>query len=199
MAQHILLELDYLKLLRRRKHWNIYFTLATNSPTDPSKMLVTALPGGGTIKMTKGSDNAIHFVPEGDEGGSGLFVFRHEMPIDHSVQVRLWVMQSRKALKEVGKVLEGISGFLSKSTGVTDILSGLGVTQPWITAEKVINKGIGGVGSALDKTGDRNLGFINMDEHFGDIYDKDPERDYHGKVSTGYAEIGWTWRVFNTQ
>ncbi|MBX2877442.1 MAG: hypothetical protein KTR30_35300 [Saprospiraceae bacterium] len=195
MAKQILLQIDYLKILRRRKHWNIYFTIATTSPNDPTKMVITALPENGTLKMTSNTNNELHFVPEGDAGGNGLFVFQHDMPAMYSTQVRLWVMQSRKAIHEVGNILHDISNFLSGSEEIRESSTNKGVKQPWLTAAKIANQGIGGVGSALSKLDDRDLGFVNMDEHFGHHYDQNFEQDYHNQVSTGYAEIGWTWQL----
>ncbi len=71
----------------------------------------------------------------------------------------------------------------------------LGAANKWLFAGKAANQGIGGIGNALSKISDRNMGFVNMDEHFDTAILKDGERDYHNTLSTGFAEIGWTWKV----
>lgn len=197
MAKQIYLQLDYLKILKHRKHWNIYFLVAATSPTDPTKMAITTIPSnkdGNIIKLTKHSDNEIHFVPEGDDGGSGLFVLQQGMPADFSFQVRIWVMQSRRSTREIGNVIKDIGSFLTQNDGIQAVESKFGI-KDWLIADKAINEGIGGIGNALVNIKDRNLGFVNLDEYFGHAFDNDPEKDFHNKVSTGFAELGWTWMV----
>lgn len=197
MAKNILLQLDYLKINSKRKHWNIYFTVAITDPSDPTKMAVTTFPQSGTINLKKNSNNEIHFEPEGDDGGSGLFVFQHPMPTTGSTQVRVWVMQSRKPLQGVGHILEDIGSFMTQNNGISKLVDKSHVKQPWLLAEKAANAGIGGIGKALANIKDRKLGFVNMDEHFGHTFDSNPEKDFHNTLSTGMGEIGWTWQVLD--
>lgn len=198
MAKEILLQIDYLKINRYRKHWNIYFILATSDPTNVDKMMITTLPDGDnapTIALRHSSNNEIHFRPEGVEGGDGLFVLKHAMPTDYNAKARLWVMHSRKSLKSVGTILTDISNFMGQVDGIVSNI-GVAMTQPWLIAEKAANKGIGGVGAAIDQLPNtRNLGFVNLDEHFGHEFDKTGERDASNRLSTAYAEVGWTWEV----
>lgn len=199
MKIEVTLQLDYLKLHKTRKHWNLYFVFATSDPNNPGKMMLTTLPAGAdapTIKMTHAAHNEIHFQPKGASDGDGMFIFKRDMPDDCSVQARLWMMQSRKSLKAVSTILKDISSFLGAADNIVTKAGGLGIPQPWLVAEKAANKGIGGVSTALaNLDGGRNLGFVNLDEHFGAEYDKDAERDFSNTLSTGFAEIGWTWSV----
>jgi len=198
MTKEILLQLDYLKISKKRMHWNIYFVLATSDPNDSSKMMITTLPGGKnapSITIRKSSNNEVHFRPEGENSGDGLLVFRHPMPTDFHAQARLWVMHARKSLPEVGAILKDISNFMTQTD---DIVSKVGapISNTWLIAEKAANKGIGGVSAAIEQLPDhRNLGFVNLGEHFGPEFDKTPDQDMHNTLSTGYAEVGWTWEV----
>ncbi|MEQ9300911.1 MAG: hypothetical protein RIF33_20220 [Cyclobacteriaceae bacterium] len=56
-------------------------------------------------------------------------------------------------------------------------------------------KGIGAVGSALSKIKDRQLGFVNMDEHFNGDGEEDEELERKNRLSTGFGEVGWSWVV----
>ena len=150
-----------------------------------------------TIQLRKGSNNEIHFQPEGDKDGSGLIMLQRAMPADYSVQMRLWLMQTRNLTRSLGTILTDISNMLPGGSADTSGAS-LGGSSKWLYPEKIANQGIGGIGSALSKISDKNMGFVNMDEHFDADIIKDGERDYHNTLSTGFAEIGWTWKVETT-
>lgn len=68
----------------------------------------------------------------------------------------------------------------------------MGATNPWVS---VGVKGIGKVGTALSKIKDRQLGFINLDEHFNSDGEADEELERKNKLSTGFGEVGWSWVV----
>ncbi len=197
--QQVILEIDYLKINRRRHNWNLYFVAATGDPSDSTKMAVTTIGGFDAkhpIKLRKGSDNQIHFQAEGDQGSNGLIIFQSPIPADYSVQMRFWLMQTRSFSRTLGTALSDISQFISANDGVSTLESDMGINSKWLFAGKSANQGIGGVGKALSQISDRNMGFVNMDEHFDAAILKDGERDYHNNFSTGFAEIGWTWKVF---
>ena len=200
MAQQILLEIDSLKMLRHRRRWNLYFLVATGDPEDTSKMAITTLSGfdaNNPITLRPPAHNEIHFAPENQAGASGLIAMQRAMPADYSVQCRLWLMQTRSEIVEVGHILKSISTYLEGSEVIQDVEKLMGVANQWVFAGKAINKGIGGVSEAISKLKDRNLGFINMDEHFGPEILKTGEIDLHNTLSSGYAELSWTWSVFS--
>ena len=225
MSKQILLQLDYLKINKKRHNWNLYFVIATTDPTTPSKMAITTLSGASQdtpIKLRKASNNEIHFVPEGDAGGTGLIVLQRAMPASYSVQCRIWLMQTRSLTRVVGTALDDISKYLADNSGVQTIANlftpkkdtptppvnppppGTPITptlssssNKWVAAGTLANAGIGGVGNALEKIGDRNMGFVNLDEHFGGKIAAGGELDLHNNLSTGFAEIGWTWQVYD--
>lgn len=197
-VQKILLQLDYIKILRHRKHWNLYLTIATGVPNDPSKMAITVIPQNGKtdgdlIKLRRSSNNEIHFVPEGDTHGNGLFIFEQDIPDNKMVDVRVWLMQSRKAARKTGDILGEISGYLKQNTVIQDVAGLLGTGSQWAFVENVANDGLTGVGHILSNLSDRNLGFVSMDKLFTADFEQNKEIDLHNKTSTGMAEIGWTW------
>lgn len=200
-SKQVLLELDYLKINRHRRHWNLYFVIATSAPSNNQQMGITTLGGidkDHPIKLRKETHNELHFRPEGDEG-TGLIVLQRAMPEDYSIQARMWLMQSRSGTRELGKILGEINHALEGSTIIKDSEKLLGIRSQWLFANKALNKGIGGVSQALSTIKDRNLGFINMDEHFGDTLLKEGHADLHNNLSTGFAEIGWSWQVFDAE
>lgn len=186
----IRLELNYLDLERNKKSWKIYFVLATEMPDDPGKMVITAVPDGEPIRIRKPADNYISFVPEGREA-DGLFILERGMPEDFSIKARLWVMHSRKSVRNAGDILGEIGSFLGGDSG-SEALQVLGGTNQWITLGI---KGIGVVGSALKKMKDRPLGWVNMDEHFNPDGEEDQELERKNNLSTGFGELGWSWVV----
>lgn len=198
-TQQVILEIDYLKINRHRHNWNLYFVAATGDPSDSTKLAVTTIGGFDAkhpIKLRKGSGNQIHFQPEGDADGSGLILFQSAMPADYSVQMRLWLMQTHSFSRTLGTALSDIGQYISSNDGVQTLESNAGIPSKWLFAGKAANQGIGGIGKALSQISDRNMGFVNMDEHFDAAILKDGDRDYHNNFSTGFAEIGWTWKVF---
>lgn len=185
----IRLELNYLDLERNKKRWALYMVLATDNPDKPGEIVVSTFPSD-YIKVRKAADNLVQFEPEGT-GTEGLFVLERQMPEDFSVRARLWVMHSRRMQRSVGEQLSKIGEFLGSDAG-GKVLTSLGTTNPWVA---VGVKGIGAVGSALSKIKDRQLGFINLDEHFNSDGEEDEELERKNKLSTGFGEVGWSWVV----
>lgn len=185
----IRLELNFIDLERNKKRWSLYVVIATDNPDKPREVALTTLPSD-YIKVRKPAENLIQFEPEGD-GTEGLNVLERAMPDDFSIRIRMWLMHSRKSKRSFGEKLGEIGGFLGSNSGGT-ILNSLGATNPWVTVG--IN-GIGAVGSALSKIKDRQLGFVNMDEHFNGDGEEDEELERKNRLSIGFGEVGWSWVV----
>ncbi|TRX59943.1 hypothetical protein FNH22_07770 [Fulvivirga sp. M361] len=187
----IRLELNYLDLERNKKRWSLYIVLATDNPEKPGEVVITTLPSG-FIKVRKPAENLVQFEPEG-EGTEGLFVLERDMPSDFSVRARLWLMHSRKGQRDFGEKLSEIGSFLGNSDG-SQLIAALGASNPWVS---VGIQGIGAVGTALSKIKDRQLGFLNLDEHFNANGEEDMELERKNRLSTGFGEVGWSWVVDN--
>jgi len=186
----IRLELNYIDLERNKKRWSLYFVLATENPEKPEEIVIATLPTTDFIKVRKPADNLVQFEPQGEDT-EGLFALERSMPDDFSVKARLWVMHSRKIQRGIGEKLGKISEFLGGSEG-SEVLASLGAVNPWVS---IGVKGIGVIGSALSKIKDRQLGFVNLDEHFNPDGEEDEEMERTNRLSTGFGEIGWSWVV----
>lgn len=191
----IRLELDYLELNRPKERWNIYFVIATELPDDPDKLAVRIVPDESVIPLRGPADNKLDLTPEGSD--EGLFVLERIMPQYRSVKARLWVMHSRDSARNTGEILSEIRDMMGNGNTIAKVVTILGGGSPWIIASKAAIQGIGMVGEALKKINDRQLGFVNMDEHFGPEFDEDPEQDRSNNLSTGFGKIGWTWVVYS--
>lgn len=184
----IRLELNYLDLERNKKRWSLYMVLATDNPEKPGEIAITTLPSG-FIKVRKPADNLVQFEPQG-EGTEGLFVLERDMPADFSVRARLWLMHSRRGHRDFGEKLTEIGSFFGEDTD--NILEALGAGNPWIS---VGIRGLAAVGTALSKIKDRELGFLNLDEHFNPDGEEDVELERKNRLTTGFGEVGWSWVV----
>ncbi|MCY1720433.1 hypothetical protein OU798_08785 [Prolixibacteraceae bacterium Z1-6] len=179
------LELESIEILAKRSKWNLYFICYTNHPEDPSKSLMRLLPKTGTIQLTKKSDNPYSFKPKG-EGSDGLKVYQNELNQDKEVVIRLCMMQSRKRLRNTAEVLADVKEQLTIK-GLKDILT-LSRLQ-WF----VVDAGIDVLTKSLSKIKDRELGFISMDEEFGEEFKKNPNQKRTKKISSGKAKLTWIW------
>lgn len=196
MATTVRLELDYVQVERRRKRWNLYFILATEDPTDPNKTVLSAFPSL-PIKLRKMDDRRVDFEAEGSGETNGLIIMEREMPVDDSIRARIWVIQSRENLRNVGEVLTQIGDTFGNedSNRLSDALSqGLGASNPWIAVGTSILKFSGTVGDFFKKAKDRKMGFVNLDESFTSEEIDMGELDRKNNISA-FGEIGYTWAI----
>lgn len=184
---NIRLELNALELDRPKKHWNLYFVFTTEHPINQDEWVVTVLPPEGLIKLRRAADNKISFEPTGNNV-EGLFVLEREMPLDMSLKARMWVMHSRKESRKIGEVLEELSTQITGNT-ITKTVEVLGGGLPWIAVGKGVLKGLGMLGGKLSELKDRDLGFVNMDEHFEE---QGSEEERSNLLSTGFGKISWS-------
>ena len=100
----IRLDLNLLKILRRKEHWELYFILLTEKPGEEDNTILTIIPKNGTIAFRNRSDNFHSFKPKG-EGTDGLSIYCCKSETGNSVKARLYLMHSRKKLRNSNKLL----------------------------------------------------------------------------------------------
>lgn len=184
---NVRLELEKLEILRPKERWQLYFVIATEHPTDNTKMVLASLPDP-FIRLKPNQNNLINFEPEGS-GADGLFVFEREMPADRRISVRMYLRHSRNPTRDLGKILQDVKAELGVDAfGVVENI--LGTTSPWLEISK---KAVPLLGSILAKIKDRDLGFVSMDEEFGKEFENQVELDRQNNFSTGEAKICWSW------
>lgn len=186
---NIQLELDYIDMMKKRERWNLYFLIATDMPGDSSKMAVSAIPDGRRVKLTRKTGDKYSFKPKG-VGATGLIVFEAAMPVDLSVRVSLCVMQDRKDLRKTGDILSEVGDLAGDKNVQAKVISALGNFNPWIVVGSMT---VGALGQIFEKVNDRNMGFLSLNQNFQEA--QQGSFEYSNKVSTGFADLGWTWRV----
>lgn len=184
----IRLEINSIELDRVKKHWNLYFILSTEHPERPGETVITAVPRNHLINIRRPADNLVTFKPEGKHA-EGLFVLERNMPEDHSVKAWLWVMHSHEEVRDAGEILGEVNS-LFRGKGVREIVGTLGGNL-WLT----VGKTAAGLGQQfLESMDDRSLGFISMNEHFGQD-EKAGEFLRKNSLSTGFALVNWSWKI----
>ena len=184
------LELEKLEILRQKERWQLYFIVVAEHPTNPDQMIITTLPEG-YIRLKPQAGNIVPFEPEGDGNTEGLIVLERDMPENRSLKVRLYLRHSRKTARDAGALLQDIMDNLGgDAIGiVTDIM---GKSTPWLA---IAAKALPLIGQILTKIPDRDFGFVNMDEVFGDDFENQTEQDRNNIFSSGDAKIVWCWSV----
>jgi len=195
MNYSIRLELDYLKIERKRKRWNIYFLIVAENPTDPSKTVVTATPNS-PILVRSLDNNELHFESQGAGDPNGLIVLERDMPADKTMRLSIWVVQSREKERNAGEFLEKLNGKVNGSgNGIgKNIVHLLGNTNPWLGIAKDMVEVGGKVGELLEEMQDKKKGFITLDEGFSQGEIDSGEVDRSGQISA-FGELGWTWII----
>ncbi|QZT37412.1 hypothetical protein K5X82_00620 [Halosquirtibacter xylanolyticus] len=185
------LELDFIEIERRRKRWNLYFLIATEDPQDARQTVITIAPSH-PIRLHPRDENRIDFEPKGDAGDlNGLFILERDMPQDASIKARLWVVQCRDRNRNLGEVLQQVSGADKSDQVISNLLGG---AMPWYTVGKSIMDVADIVGSFFEKSKDAKKGFVSMDQSFIGLDMEDGEFDRTNRLS-GFGDIGWTWIV----
>jgi len=192
--ESVRLSLNTLEILKKRESWNLYIILVTELPDDPAQMAISIHPSYGLMKLTKHSDNLIEFVPDGN-GTEGMFLLEREMPEDGSVRAGIFLMQSKKRMRNVGDLLQDLIEILPEDTTKMGAINSLGSLNPWLMTKPLNAIPISGIAKILSKLKDRELGFISLDENFGDEFKTKPSQERSGKLYSGIAELTWTWNV----
>ncbi len=188
---NIRLELDALRILRKRERWKIYFLVATELPDNPEHTAVARFPSGAPIQLTRKSDNDLQFAPKGPNT-EGMFLLERPMPTDGTLRVGMYVMQERDGLRKAGNVMDEI-GEAADGKVVSTAAKVLGAAAPWLVIGGLAAKGLAGVGELLAKSKDRQLGYISMDEAFAEDFKNATEVPRSAKLYSGNAEVDWSW------
>ena len=182
------LEISDFRINTKRERWRTYFTLAVSPSFDPDAVAVMVLPDL-PILFTKKTDNFWSFAPEG-EGSEGLLALCDNVELNSYRRVGMWISHSRDASRSAGEVLESISTSLGTLPSI--IPTGLSSMSLWAVAPSVA---VGGIGSALKAIGDRDMGYINMDERFGEEFLLNKEVHRSQTSSSGLVTVNWKWVV----
>lgn len=175
-----------------KKRWQLYFVLAVEHPDDDTKMLITVLPDP-PIKLTPDSKNHVDFVGEGN-GAEGFSLLHRTLPEGKdNLNVRFYLMHSRKNARKVGEVLKELKSEFGTDAGkiLTKVVS-TGTAFPWLEVAKL---GFDLIGHVLRNLPDRELGFVSMYEIFGAEFEKEVEVDRRKQLSSGKGHIVYTWSV----
>lgn len=193
MPGKVRLELDFLEIMRKRNRWNLYFIIATEDPTDPSKTVITSVPSS-PIAVRKLDDKRIDFEAKGTGETSGLIVLERDLPEDDSVKVRLWVVQSRDHTRDAGSILSTVSEKIGGDAGpATDVITkALGAASPWVSVAKGVLGMSNVIGNLLKDSQDKKLGFVSLDESFIPEEFDLGELDRTNTISA-FGELGWTY------
>ena len=185
----IRLEINSIELDRVKRHWNLYFVFYTEHPDHPDQNVIAVIPRDRMINFRRPTDNTYSFRPEGKHT-EGLFVLERDMPEDRSVKARLWVMHSHEAMHSIAEIMGEVNGMFG-GKGVREVVRALG-GDLWLTMGRTAAE----IGEKfLRAMDDRSLGFVSMDEHFSPVEIKSGELQRNNKLTTGFAEISWSWKI----
>lgn len=182
------LELKSLKINSKRERWRTYFTLAVSPSFSPEETAIIVLPDF-PILFTRKTDNEWSFTPEG-EGSDGLLAFCDEVDLGSYRRIGLWAHHSRDLSRAAGEVLQGVS----KALGTVPSLIPQGVSSTALWA-MIPSAGMSALGSVLEGLGDRDLGYINMDERFGEEFNSPGCLKRSQTCSSGLVTLEWQWVV----
>ncbi|GAB3640089.1 hypothetical protein [Spirosoma arcticum] len=183
------LKLNSIELNHVRKERNLYFVLAATSAENPGSLAVTHLPDTGSLTLGK-HQTEYDFAPPGDAGG-GLFLLSMPMPASQTLYVRVWVMESMDKRKDIGKVLAGVADFVGTTVEKSGIVQVIGGINPLvITGLKTANDGLSKLGGALSQSGDRQVGFVSMDQSFDAVT---LPLTCTQVMMSGEGKLSWSW------
>lgn len=186
----ITLEFSRLQILKERERWRVYFILVTEHPGDNDKMVISTFPDP-YIRLKPNQDNLINFEPEGSTGTDGLFIIERNMPEDQRIKTHVYLRQSRKKIRSLGESLQDLKTTLGGDAfEIIDEL--LGTTVPWLVFAK---KALPLIGKVLSQIQDKDMGFVSMDEYFGQEPEQNSALERSNTFSTGEAKIWWKWKV----
>ena len=188
-ASTVELKLNSIELNRQRKERDLYFVLAATNAETPGSLAVSHLPDTGSMTLGK-HQTEYNFAPPGDAGG-GLFLFAMPMPASKTLFVRVWVMESKQKQKDLGNLLTGVADFNDNSVEKSGLFQAIGGLSPLvITGLKTANDGLAKLGAALAQSGDKQLGFVSMDQSFETVT---LPMTCTQMMMSGEGKLSWTW------
>ena len=187
--KRVRLEIDEIEIHRPKKRWNLYFIVVTDHPTDPSKKVITHLPKEHPIRLHQRHGNSYQFDTN-EEGAEGLYVLSQKLPDDREANVHLYLMHSRKSLRQFGDTVKQLGDKLGKNNFeiVEDVL---GKNIPGLVIAK---KSASIIGKLISKIPDRKMGFVSCFERFGSEFETEIEIDRRKEFS-GPASLVYSWSL----
>ena len=185
------LALSSIDLNHQRRERNLYVVLAVADADSPHSLAVTHLPDTGSLTLGKHWTQYAFTPPAG--ASEALPLFSMPMPTSKTLYVRMWVMASMDARRKLIDVLEGIDQFIDRSprkNALFQVPDGPGPLL--IRGFDTAYEGLAKLGIALILSGDRQLGFVSMDQSF-DV-DHQPVIRSQTMLS-GEGTVSWRWTV----
>jgi hypothetical protein len=182
------LEIKRLEINSIRERWRTYFTLAVSPSFSSNETAIIVLPDF-PILFTGKTNNKWSFVPKG-EGADGLLAFCDDIELDSYKRIGLWIHNSRDLTRTAGEVLQNVSKVLGTVPSL--VPQGMSSTALWAMAPTA---GISAIGAILESLGDRDLGYVNMDERFGLEFHSPGVIERSQTCSSGLITLDWKWVV----
>ena len=182
------LELTHLKIDSPKERWKMYFVLSVSPSFQPDHTALLVLPDYPML-FTRKTNNKWSFVPEG-EGADGLMAFCDEVDLGSYRRFGMWIYHGRDSARSAGEILSGIASTLGSVASVAPL--GISSAVSWAL---IPSAATGGIGAALQALEDRDLGFINMDERFGEEFSKPGVVNRRQTCSSGLVTLDWKWVV----
>ena len=182
------LELTRVQINSPRERWRTYFVMSVSPSFCPEQTALVVLPDFPML-FTRRSDNRWSFVPEG-EGADGLLAFSDDVEIGSYRRIGMWVYHSRDLTRSTGEVLSSVADTLGSVASAVPL--GLSSAFSWAL---IAPAAAGGIGGALEALEDRDLGFINMDERFGEEFSRPGVLERSQTCSSGLVTLGWKWVI----
>ena len=185
------LALSSIDLTHQRRERNLYVVLAVADADTPTCLAVTHLPDTGSLTLGK-HWTQYAFTPPVD-ASEALSLFSMPMPASKTLYVRMWVMASMDARRKLVDVLEGIDQFIDWNPEKHELFQVPGGPSPLvIRGFDTAHEGLAKLGIALILSGDRQLGFVSMDQSF-DAANKPVTRSQ--TMLSGEGTVSWLWTV----
>ena len=189
MLLPVTLTLTSIELTRYCRERNLYVVLAVTQVDTPDRLTVTRF--ADTDLLVPGYCRTHYsYAPTGN-AGIGLCLLSTPMPADKILYVRLWVMASVDGRKSLREVLAEVNAPIDDPTECA--LPGSGTPRSLVVRGfKTPGEALDKLGIALVQSGDRQLGYVSMDQTFKGV--TLPIRRAQAMLS-GEGTLRWHWAV----
>jgi hypothetical protein len=186
--KNVRLEINQIKIHCKKKRWLLYFIVMVDHPSDKEKMVMSILPENA-IRLTAFNQNIFQFDTK-EAGSEGLFILSRLMPESRELDVHIYVRHSRKSLRNLSSILKDVeTGLGGETFGIVSDIAGTAVA-PWLIITK---KATHLLGNFLSKKDDRDLGFINAYEKFGNEFDG--RTQVRREKSAAECSVRYSWSI----
>lgn len=167
------LEIDHIRVLRKKQRWLLYFLVVFDNPADPTQKVVKILPEY-PVQLKNPANNLL----ETD------FTFDFEIQPYDTVNFHLYVRHCGGLFRKVTNVLSKIADKIGSAADATNVLA--------IPAE-VANQ----LSEILREIPDRDMGWVNLTRDFTPDFVNVSEKDYDKPTSTGEIEVVYSWQMIH--